>query len=82
MRQLIVYNSVYQWFLLYLEIGYPQLKPQIMNCVINNVINSYHKKGKKVEVIRRYIRMKYHITMDIASIRERIRSMNMDYKFT
>ncbi len=53
-----------------------------MNCIVNNVIATYNKKGKKAEVIRRYIKMKYHIHMDMASIRERIRSINMDYKFT
>lgn len=53
-----------------------------MNCIINNVIDTYHKRGKKAEVMRRYIRMKYRITIDIASIRERIKSLQMDYKFS
>lgn len=53
-----------------------------MNCIINNVIDTYYKKGEKAEVIRRYIKMKYQISIDIASIQERIRSINMNYKFS
>ena len=53
-----------------------------MNCIINNVINTYYKKGKKVEVMRRYIRMKYGINIDVASIDERIRSISLNYKFS
>lgn len=53
-----------------------------MNCIINNVIDTYHRKGKKAEVMRRYIRMKYKVNIDLASIKARIRSINMDYSFT
>lgn len=53
-----------------------------MNCIINNVIDTYYKRGKKAEVIRRYIKMKYRISIDTTSIRERIKSLKMDYKFS
>lgn len=52
-----------------------------MNCVINNSITDNLKKGKKLEVIRRYIQMKYGINIDAPSLQERIKSMNikLDY---
>lgn len=53
-----------------------------MNCIINNVIDTYYKRGKKIEVMRRYIKMKYRINIDVPSIRERIRSIDMNYKFS
>lgn len=52
-----------------------------MNCVINNSITDHLKKGKKLEVIRRYIEMKYRISIDLESLRERIKLMNLKLDF-
>lgn len=48
-----------------------------MNCVINNSIVDNLKKGKKLEVIRRYIEMKYHTNIDLSALKERVKAMNM-----
>ncbi len=48
-----------------------------MNCVINNSITDNLRKGKKIEVIRRYIQMKYGISIDVVALKERIKSMNL-----
>ena len=52
-----------------------------MNCVINNSIVDNLKKGKKIEVIRRYIEMKYHTSIDLQALKERIKLLNvkLDY---
>lgn len=47
-----------------------------MNCVINNSIVDNLKKGKKPEVIRRYIKMKYRISIDLQSMKERIKMLS------
>lgn len=49
-----------------------------MNCLINETITLYLRKEKKIEVIRRYIRLKYKINMDTESILKRIHSINRD----
>ncbi len=46
-----------------------------MNCLINNSLSYSLKKGKRTEVIRRYIRMKYRINMDLRSLKERIKHL-------
>ena len=48
-----------------------------MNCVINNSITDNLKKGKKLDVIRRYIQMKYGISIDALALQERIKSMKL-----
>lgn len=52
-----------------------------MNCVINNSITDHLKKGTKLEVIRRYIEMKYRVSIDLESLKERIRVMNLKLNF-
>lgn len=52
-----------------------------MNCVINNSIVDNLRKGKKLEVIRRYIEMKYRVSIDAESLKERIRMMNLKLNF-
>jgi hypothetical protein len=56
-------------------------KYMLMNCVINNSIVDNLKKGKKLEVIRRYIEMKYRVNIDAESLKERIRMMNLKFNF-
>lgn len=48
-----------------------------MNCVINNSIIDHIRKGKKLDVIRRYIEMKYRISIDMEALKERIKLMNL-----
>ncbi|WP_017730178.1 hypothetical protein [Nafulsella turpanensis] len=52
-----------------------------MNCVINSSIIDHIRKGKKLEVIRRYIEMKYRISIDMESLKERIKLMNLKLDF-
>lgn len=52
-----------------------------MNCVINNSIVDSIKKGRKLEVIRRYIQMKYQTSIDMRSLRERIKSLNLKLNY-
>lgn len=48
-----------------------------MNCVINDSISDNLKKGKKLEVIRRYIEMKYNTSIDLQALKARIKAMNL-----
>jgi len=52
-----------------------------MNCAINRTLVNYLDKGKKVEVIRRYLRMRYGIRIDTLALKNRMESLKMDYKF-
>ena len=44
-----------------------------MNCLIDKSLSYSLKKGKKAEVIRRYIRMTHRIHMDLGSLKKRIK---------
>jgi hypothetical protein len=35
-----------------------------MNCVIDTLINHQLKKGRKLDVLKRYLRMRYRINID------------------
>lgn len=50
-----------------------------MNCLINNTIDSYLRKGRKVEVVKRYIRMKYRVHIDSISMTRRMQVLNLEY---
>ena len=52
-----------------------------MNCVINNSIIDNLKKGKKLEVIRRYIEMKYRINIDLQAMKERVKRLNHQLEY-
>lgn len=52
-----------------------------MKCVINNSISDNLKKGKKLEVIRRYIEMKYHTSIDLQALKARIKAMNLTFDY-
>ena len=43
-----------------------------MNCLIDNTIKTYYARGKKAEVIKRYIRMKYRISIDMEVLTARL----------
>jgi len=52
-----------------------------MNCLIDNTITRYSNRANKVDVIRRYIRMKYHINIDPKALKNRLnylRQNNME----
>lgn len=53
----------------------------LMNCVINNSIVDSIKKGRKLEVIRRYIQLKYRTSIDMRSLRERIKALNLQLNY-
>lgn len=46
-----------------------------MNCIIDKSITYHLKKGKKAEVIRRYIKMKYRVNMDLKTLKERVKNL-------
>jgi hypothetical protein len=43
-------------------------------------MNNHLKKGIKVEAIRRYLKMRYNISMSHQAIKERIRMLQMKYE--
>lgn len=47
-----------------------------MNCLIDSSLIYSLRKGKRAEVIRRYIQMKYRINMDLIAIKERIKILS------
>ncbi len=46
--------------------------------IINKIIETYTKRGKRLEVIRRYIRMKYRINIDMQSMKRRMFDLRPD----
>jgi tRNA(Ser,Leu) C12 N-acetylase TAN1 len=46
-----------------------------MQCVINTVLEQARNKNKRLEVISRYIRLKYKIRMDISTLKNRIKGL-------
>jgi hypothetical protein len=50
-----------------------------MKDFINEILTRSYEKGYKVEVIRRYLRMKYRINMDLEAIKSRIRARKVAY---
>jgi len=50
-----------------------------MNCLINNTIYSHLRKGRKLEVISRYVKMKYRVNIDKVSIQKRLLLLDLDY---
>ena len=46
-----------------------------MNCLINDIINWANGKGTRAEVVRRYLRIKYHMNIDPQALDRRINRM-------
>jgi hypothetical protein len=46
-----------------------------MNCLINNLVKQFAGKGKSAEVISRYLKMKYNISIDAKSLLRRQESV-------
>ncbi len=55
-------------------------KPETMNDIINNAIDFYAHKGRKIEVIRRYVRLKYKVSIDKNAFHQRVKNMRLDYE--
>ena len=51
-----------------------------MHCLIDNIIETYLKQGRKIDAIKKYIWHKYHINIDAKSIKERIKLLGMNYE--
>jgi hypothetical protein len=49
-----------------------------MNCVINESIDAYLKQGKDLEEIQCLILLNYHINIDLKSIKERVKLLQLD----
>lgn len=50
-----------------------------MNCLINETADRYLRKGKKVEVITRYMRMKYRVSIEASALTKRLQFMQLNY---
>lgn len=48
-----------------------------MTCIINAAITQYLSKGKRLEVIARYLKMKYKISIDPNVLRKRVAAGEM-----
>lgn len=46
-----------------------------MNCVINDIVRWSIKKGTRAEVVRRYLKMKYHTNIDLKSLERRFNKL-------
>ena len=53
------------------------MNTQNMTCIINKTTRHYLAKGKKLEVIARYLRMRYKISVDLNVLRKRVASEMM-----
>ncbi|MGB3468663.1 MAG: hypothetical protein WBA74_25485 [Cyclobacteriaceae bacterium] len=45
-----------------------------MTCIINTTVTKYLAKGKKLEVIARYLKMRYKISIDLNVLKKRATS--------
>jgi len=52
-----------------------------MNDIINNAIDFYVRQGRKNEVIRRYVRLKYRVNIDRSAFQERVKKSRLEYDF-
>ena len=51
-----------------------------MNDIINNAIDFYVRQGRRIEVVRRYIRLKYRVNIDRNAFRERVKNIQLEYE--
>lgn len=49
-----------------------------MNCVIDSLINHQLKKGRKIDVLKRYLRMRYRIKIDELALMKRANEAGSD----
>ena len=50
-----------------------------MNCLINQTIDKYIRRGRKLDVIARYIRLKYHVNIESSVLSKRVDVLNLNY---
>ncbi|MEC7752864.1 MULTISPECIES: hypothetical protein [Roseivirga] len=50
-----------------------------MNCLINETIDRYMRKGRRMDVIARYIRLKYKVTIENSALSKRLDLINLNY---
>ncbi len=46
-----------------------------MNCIIDSAILLLAREGQNPKAIRRYIRMKYRVNIDLVSLKERLKKL-------
>jgi len=51
-----------------------------MNDIINNAIDFYVRQGRKIEVIRRYVRLKYRVNIDRSAFQKRVKNSRLEYE--
>ncbi len=47
-----------------------------MNCIIDSAIMLLARQGQNPKAIRRYIRMKYKVNIDLSALKERLIRLN------
>ncbi len=52
-----------------------------MNCVIDTMINYQLKKGRKIEVMKRYLQIRYRIKIDDVALRKRASEATSELSF-
>jgi hypothetical protein len=52
-----------------------------MNCIIDNTLIKALQKGLKLEAVRRYIRMKYGISIEQAALKRRLQMMKHELEY-
>ncbi len=50
-----------------------------MNCLINETADRYLRRGRKIEVIARYMRLKYRVSIEASVLAKRLQLMQMNY---
>lgn len=50
-----------------------------MNCLINQTIDRYLRRGRRLEVITRYIRLKYRVNIESSALSKRLDVLNLNY---
>ncbi len=50
-----------------------------MNCLINETIDRYLQKGRRVEVIARYMSLKYRMKVETAVLLKRAETLRLNY---
>ena len=48
-----------------------------MNCLINETIDRYLRRGRRVEVIARYLSMRYRVSIEASALTKRMQLINI-----
>ncbi|EMR01292.1 hypothetical protein [Cesiribacter andamanensis] len=52
-----------------------------MNCIIDNTLGKALQRGRKLEAVRRYIRMKYGISIEVDALKKRLQLMKHQLEY-